>query len=151
MLNSCVMHRHTAPARGIMVWGGIGYHSKTHLVRIAGTLNSQRYISEVLEPVVLLYLQGLATAIFQQDNARPHGTCIVQRFFVNHQIELFPWPACSPDLSPIENMWSMVAQRLTQITPLVATPDQLCNVWKLLGLLYPQNTSKVSLKKCRGV
>ncbi|UYV60546.1 ATP6V0B [Cordylochernes scorpioides] len=46
MLNSCVMHRHTGPAPGIRVWGGIGYHSRTPLVRIAGTLNSQRYISE---------------------------------------------------------------------------------------------------------
>ncbi|GFW22493.1 hypothetical protein TNCV_2170271 [Trichonephila clavipes] len=45
----------------------------------------------------------------------------------------------------------MVAQRLAQITPLAATPDQLCNVWKLLGLLYPKNTSKVSLNQCRGV
>ncbi|GFW44502.1 transposon Tf2-6 polyprotein [Trichonephila clavipes] len=69
MLNSCVMHRHTGPSTGIMVWGGIGYHSRTFLVHIAGTLNSQHYISEVLEPVVLSYLQRLATAIFQQDNA----------------------------------------------------------------------------------
>ncbi|GFW88470.1 transposable element Tcb1 transposase [Trichonephila clavipes] len=126
MLNSCVMYRHTGPAPGIMVWGGIGYHSRTPLVRIAGTLNNQRYISEVLESVFLPYLQGLATAIFQQDNARPHVARIVQRFFVNHQIELLPWPARSPDLSPIENMWSMVAQRLTQITPPAVTPDQLC-------------------------
>ncbi|GFW08159.1 transposable element Tcb1 transposase [Trichonephila clavipes] len=77
MLNSCVMHRHTGPALGIMLLGGIGYHSHTPLVRIAGTLNSQRYISEVLESVVLPYLQGLATAIFQQDNARPHVAGIV--------------------------------------------------------------------------
>ncbi|UYV77051.1 hypothetical protein LAZ67_14003030 [Cordylochernes scorpioides] len=46
MLNSCVMHRHTGLAPGIMVWGSIGYHSRTPLVRIAGTLDSQRYISE---------------------------------------------------------------------------------------------------------
>ncbi|GFX58531.1 transposable element Tcb1 transposase [Trichonephila clavipes] len=97
MLNSCVMHRHTGPAPGIMV----------------------------LEPVVLPYLQGLATTIFQQDNARPHVARIVQKFFVNHQIELFSWPTRSPVLSPIENMWPMVAQRLTQITPPAATPDQL--------------------------
>ncbi|GFX85454.1 transposable element Tcb1 transposase [Trichonephila clavipes] len=122
MLNSCVMHR---PAPDIMVWGGIGFPSRTPLVRISGTLNSQRYISEVLEPVILPYLQGLATAIFQQDNARPHVARIFQRFFVNDQIELLPWPSLSPDFSPIENMWSMVAQRLTQITPPAATPDQL--------------------------
>ncbi|GFX72297.1 transposable element Tcb1 transposase [Trichonephila clavipes] len=90
MLNSCVIHRHTGPAPGIMVWGGIGYHSRTPLVRIAGTLNSQCYISEVLEPVVLPYLQGLVTAILQHDNARPHVARIVQGFFVNHQIELLP-------------------------------------------------------------
>ncbi|GFX65323.1 transposable element Tcb1 transposase [Trichonephila clavipes] len=84
MLNSCVMHYHTGPAPGIMAWSGIGYHSRTPLVRIARTLNSQRYISEVLEPVFLPYLQGLATAIFQQDNARPHVARIVQMFFVNH-------------------------------------------------------------------
>ncbi|GFW69499.1 transposable element Tcb1 transposase [Trichonephila clavipes] len=87
-----------------MVWGGIRYHSRTPLVRIAGTLNSQRCFSEVLEPVVLPYLQGLTTAIFQQDNARPHVARIIQSFFVNLQIELLPWLARSPDLSPIENM-----------------------------------------------
>ncbi|GFV64528.1 transposable element Tcb1 transposase [Trichonephila clavipes] len=126
MLNSCVMHRHTGPAPSIiMVWGGIGYYSLTPLVRIAGTLNSQRYISEMLEPVVLPYFQGLAIAIFQQDNARRHAARIVHRFFVNYQIELLPWPARSSDLSPIENMWSMVAQRLTQVTPPSVPPDQL--------------------------
>ncbi|GFV35242.1 transposable element Tcb1 transposase [Trichonephila clavipes] len=104
MLNSCVMRHHTGPAPGIMVWGGAENHSQTSLLRIASSLNSQRYISEVLEPVVLPYIQGLATAIFQQDNARPHVACRVQRFFVNHQVELLPWPARSPDLSPIENM-----------------------------------------------
>ncbi|GFV56218.1 transposable element Tcb1 transposase [Trichonephila clavipes] len=83
------MIQHTVPAPVIMVWGVIGYHSRTPLVRIGGTLNSQRYISEVLEPVVLPYLQGLATAVFQQDNARPHVARIVQSFFVNHLLNCF--------------------------------------------------------------
>ncbi|GFU60046.1 transposable element Tcb1 transposase [Trichonephila clavipes] len=112
MLNSCVMHRHTGPAPGIMIWGDIGYHSHTPL--------------------------SFATAIFQQDNVRPHVTRIVQRFFVNHQIELLPWLACSPDLSPIESMWSMVAQRLTQITPPAATPDQLWQLAEAAWSAVPQ-------------
>ncbi|GFW60132.1 transposable element Tc1 transposase [Trichonephila clavipes] len=114
MLNSCVMLNHTGSAPGIIVWGGIGYHSRTPLVRITGTLNSQRYISEVLVPVVLPYLHALATAISQQDNTWPH------------------------DLPPIENVWSMVAQRLTQITPQLPHEINFGNVWKLLGLLYSQ-------------
>ncbi|GFX50472.1 transposable element Tc1 transposase [Trichonephila clavipes] len=112
MLNSCVMHRHTGLAPSIMEWGGIGYHSRTPL--------------------------RLATAIFQQDNARPHVACIVQRFFVNHQIELLPWPARFSDLLPIENMWSMVAQRLTQITPPSATPDQLWQYVEAAWSAVPQ-------------
>ncbi|GFV38779.1 transposable element Tcb1 transposase [Trichonephila clavipes] len=123
MLYRCVMHRRNGPAPGVMELGGIGYHSRIPLVRISGTLNSQPYISEVLEPVVIPYFRGLATSIFQQVNARPHVARIVQRFFVYHQIELLPWPARSSNLSPIENMWSMFAQRLTQITPPAFTPD----------------------------
>ncbi|GFT68856.1 transposable element Tcb1 transposase [Trichonephila clavipes] len=49
MLNSCVMHHHTGFASGVMVWGGIEYYFRTLLVRIAGTLNSQIYISKVLD------------------------------------------------------------------------------------------------------
>ncbi|GFW15799.1 uncharacterized protein TNCV_3582971 [Trichonephila clavipes] len=55
-----------------MVWGSIGYHSRTSLVRIADTLNSQRYISEVLESVVLPYLQGLVSHIST-------GQCVITR------------------------------------------------------------------------
>ncbi|GFX16200.1 transposable element Tcb1 transposase [Trichonephila clavipes] len=142
MLNSCVMHRYTGPAPGIMVWCGIGYHSRTPLVRIAGTLNSLRYISEVFEPVFLPYLQGLATAIFKQDIARPNVARIIQRFFVNHQIELFPLLARSPDLLPIVNMWSMVVQRLTQITPPAATSDQLCPRVGAASSAVPQEHSQ---------
>ncbi|GFV46085.1 transposable element Tcb1 transposase [Trichonephila clavipes] len=104
MLNSCVMHHHTGSVPGIMVRGGIGYHSRTPLVRIAGILNSQHYISEVLEKVVLPYLLVLTTAIFQHDNARPHVARIVQRFFIDHQIELLPWPARSGSFADRKHM-----------------------------------------------
>ncbi|PRD32344.1 UNVERIFIED_CONTAM: hypothetical protein NCL1_20746 [Trichonephila clavipes] len=45
LLNCCVMQCHTGPTFGIMVWSGIGFHCHTPLVHIAGTLNSQCYIS----------------------------------------------------------------------------------------------------------
>ncbi|GFX36593.1 hypothetical protein TNCV_2031741 [Trichonephila clavipes] len=37
-------------------------------------------------------------------------------------IELLPWPASSPSISLIENVWSMLAQQLTSFA---ATPDEL--------------------------
>ncbi|GFX12159.1 uncharacterized protein TNCV_1102791 [Trichonephila clavipes] len=91
MLNSCVMHRHTCPAPGIMVWGGIGYHSRTPLVRIAGTLNASATSPRCWSQLSFLTFR-----------AWPHVARIVQRFFVNHQIQLLPWPARSPDLSLIK-------------------------------------------------
>ncbi|GFU68777.1 transposable element Tcb1 transposase [Trichonephila clavipes] len=84
------------------------------------------------------------------DNARPHVAHIVERYFVNHQIELLPWPALSPDLSSIENMWSMVAQRLAQ-TRSGDTRSSLVTCGSFLVLLYPENTSKVFLNQYRGV
>ncbi|GFT49616.1 transposable element Tcb1 transposase [Trichonephila clavipes] len=108
-----------------MVWGGIRFHCRTHLVRIASALNSQRYISEVLEPVLHPYIQYLPLALFKQENARPHVARNVKGFFFIHQIELLFRPAYYPDLSPIENVWSMLAQRLARDTSPTATSNKL--------------------------
>ncbi|GFV27133.1 transposable element Tcb1 transposase [Trichonephila clavipes] len=78
MLNSCVMHTHTCPTPSIIVWGGIGYHSRSPLARIACILKSRCYMSKVSEPVVLPDLQGLATAIFQKDDTRRYVTRIIK-------------------------------------------------------------------------
>ncbi|PRD29342.1 UNVERIFIED_CONTAM: Transposable element Tcb1 transposase [Trichonephila clavipes] len=99
-----------------------------------------------------LGIMGLIPAIFEQYIARPQVARIAQSFFINQQIELLLWPALSPDLSLIENMWSMVAQRLTQIKPPAVKLDQLWQrVESAFGLLYPKNACKVSLNQCQGV
>ncbi|GFV13685.1 hypothetical protein TNCV_5009671 [Trichonephila clavipes] len=108
-----------------MVWCSIEFHCRTPLVCIAGTLNSQCYNSEMLDDVILPYIQRLPSAIFHLDNSRPHVARNVQRLSFSHQIELFLWPACSPDLSRIENVWSMLAQRLARDTPPATTSDQV--------------------------
>ncbi|GFW35294.1 transposable element Tcb1 transposase [Trichonephila clavipes] len=86
-----------------------------------------------------------------KDKARPHVARFVQSYFVNHQIELLPWPASSMDLSPVENMWSMFAQRLSQITPPAAVPDQL---WQRLEAAWSailQELIHSLLNQCCGV
>ncbi|UYV71212.1 hypothetical protein LAZ67_8002204 [Cordylochernes scorpioides] len=106
MLNSWVMHRHTAP--GIMVWGGIGYHSRTPLVRIAGTLNIQRYISEVMEPVVLPYLQADSlSGTFADRKHVVHGCSTIDPDYT---------PAATPDQhwQRVEAAWSAVPQEHIQ-------------------------------------
>ena len=41
------------------------------LVRIETNLNTDGYISDILRPVVVVYLTGLPKAFFLQHNARP--------------------------------------------------------------------------------
>ena len=89
----------------VMVWGAIGYN-----MCIEGNLNSNYYIREVLEPEVLPLLQATPHAIFQQDNARAHVRRIVQAFFQRLLVSLLSWPACSPDMSPIEHVRDMVGR-----------------------------------------
>lgn len=124
-LPECILQRHSGQTPGVMVWGAISYHGRSRLIRIDGNLNSDRYIREVVQPEVIPFLQNLPGAVFQQDNARPHVARNVLAFFQAHQTPLFPWPARSPDMYPIEHVWDRVAHRLARQTPAAATVDEL--------------------------
>ncbi|GFU85244.1 transposable element Tcb2 transposase [Trichonephila clavipes] len=57
------------------------------------------------------FLNGLSGAIFQQDNARPHTARVAQDLLRHFQT--LPWPARSPDLSPVEHVWDQLRRQLT--------------------------------------
>ncbi|GFT60276.1 transposable element Tcb1 transposase [Trichonephila clavipes] len=106
-------------------WGRLALPRYTTALHIAHALNSQHYIADVLKSVGLLYIQRLPSAIFQQDYTRSHVARNVQEFFFTRHIDLLPWPACFPDLSPIGNVWFMLAQRLARDKPVTVAPYQL--------------------------
>ena len=97
----------------LMVWGGISVRSRTELLVLNGTLTGQRYINEVLQPVVLPFVQQH----LQDNNARPHRARIVQQFLQHNNVDHLDWPARSPDLSPIEHVWDILGQSVRQSVP----------------------------------
>uniref|UniRef100_A0AAZ3NTM4 Tc1-like transposase DDE domain-containing protein n=1 Tax=Oncorhynchus tshawytscha TaxID=74940 RepID=A0AAZ3NTM4_ONCTS len=50
--------------------------------------------------------------MFQHDNARPHVTRICTEFLEVENIPVLPWPAYSPDVSPIEHVWDALDRRV---------------------------------------
>ena len=70
---------------------------------------------EVLEHFMLPaadQLYGDADFIFQQDLAPAHSAKAISTWFKDHGIPVLNWPANSPDLNPIENLWGIVKRKM---------------------------------------
>ncbi len=52
--------------------------------------------------------------VFQQDNAKPHPAAITTAWLCSRRARMLNWPACSPDLSPIENIWCIIKWEIHQ-------------------------------------
>ncbi len=88
--------------------GCISAYGMGSLNVLEGTMNAERYI-KVLEQHML----PSRRLVFQQDNAKPHTAAITTAWFLS-RVRVLNWPACSPDLSPIENIWCIIKRKIHQ-------------------------------------
>ncbi len=62
-------------------------------------------------------LYGDADFIFQQDLAPAHTAKGTKSWFNDHGVTVLNWPANSPDLNPIENLWGIVKRKMRDTRP----------------------------------
>uniref|UniRef100_A0A8C1II21 Tc1-like transposase DDE domain-containing protein n=1 Tax=Cyprinus carpio TaxID=7962 RepID=A0A8C1II21_CYPCA len=110
---SCYQRSVQKPA-SLMVWDCMSACGMGSLHIWKGTINAERYI-QVLEQHMLPSRRRLfqgRPCIFQHDNARPHSASITASWLRRRRIRILKWPACSPDLSPIENIWRFIKRKM---------------------------------------
>ena len=137
-----------------MVGGSGSEQHRTRLVVIPGNLTAQRYIDEVLQPVVMpLLRRHCGFDYFQHDNARSHSALICQDFFKRHGVDVLPWPALSPDLNPIEHTWDMLGRAIAG-APINSVEDLARALLEAWDNIPQKNITKVILsmhRRCQAV
>ncbi|GFU87494.1 transposable element Tcb2 transposase [Trichonephila clavipes] len=114
-------------SRGVLVYGGISIDGRTGLYIIRdGPLTARRYRDEILRPIVVPYAAAIGDDfILMDDNCRPHRANLVEDFLFEKGIVRMEWPACSPDMNPIEHVWDALGRRVAGRQPHPQTLQEL--------------------------
>ena len=102
-----------------MVWAAMSSAGFGPLCFLKSTVNAAIY-QEIVEHFILPSadkLYGDADFIFQQDLAPAHTAKGTKSWFNDLGVTVLDWPANSPDLNPIENLWGIVKRKMRNTRP----------------------------------
>ena len=124
---NCIVSQPNRSATNCSVRGAFSVHGATALNQVNGRLNSFNY-TEILNNCLLSQLQTLyngANGILQHDNAPPHASIHTTTWLHNNHVQTLNWPAYSPDMNVIENVWAHITNVLNRDYEVSANSDEL--------------------------
>ena len=156
-LPDCLGKRGGRPRISAMFWGCITYDGVGILVPVDGNIDSQKY-TQILDanllPVVAKRF-AQKPFIFQDDNAPAHSSKFTRDWKIKNEIPGMTWPAQSPDLNIIENVWRIIKLRLQSETEVIQTRAELinavCRIWRSLPVGYIRNLYASIPRRLRSV
>ena len=127
----------------IMVWGGMSAKGNTGLFFLPPktTMNGQKYL-ELLKEKLQFHMQFHNCDIFMQDGAPYHRSKIVTNFLMKNDINKLDWPGNSPDLNPIEHLWTILKDKVAE-----KQPTNLENLQSAIEEVWTQEISAEYCKK----
>ena len=114
----------------IMLWGCMTAYGVGISIRIEGTMDRHQYLSilqDGLLPTIGHYGLDREKVIFQHDNDPKHKAKIVSDLSKRQPFRALEWPAQSPDLNPIENLWATLKQQLNEYQH---PPTGMLDLWE---------------------
>lgn len=114
-----ITDNHTSRRRAfrqrLLFWGCFsGNGGPGPFVHVNSTMKTANYIDTLkhhLLPYRQTHFRGNSST-FQHDNAPCHASRPTLDFLQVNRVRTLQWPPYSPDLNPIENLWSIIKQRI---------------------------------------